>query len=307
MPYDFACQILPAHTSSGHCPACQNSESDAIIKARWSGSSEPQHIYWLFFSANAVSDWIQYMSKWRPTLRYAGIFVHQRPYCYFNPHGLSAITLTSSHSCHCELGDLLVVFTDNAARRRVATLCQAKMAGGGWPPISPNPDQWELYTHWPAFRYTPRSPSGSPGPQLRNLPFAGGNDPAAQYLELDSVPPSVATTQAISPAFWNVWDQTVNRILNGGAGRDFSWDRASAANDWDELIWDLLDYTHKCAIPVSVSGGSGGTRGVGTLLKFSTFFDVTEGNGPVAAAPEGQDDGWGIPIIYLTQGESVSS
>jgi hypothetical protein len=134
------------------------------------------------------------MSNWRPRLIYAGVFIHQRPYCRFNSLGKPSITLKSGHSRHCELGDLLLVFTDKPASRRVAALFQAKMAGGSWPPLQPNPDQWELYTSWPTFRYTPRSPSATPGPQLRTLPFAGSSDPAAQYLELNPAPPSIETS-----------------------------------------------------------------------------------------------------------------
>jgi len=246
------------------------------------------------------------MKGWRPSLRYSGVFVHQRPYCTFNGPNAQPITLNGTHSCKCELGDLLVVFSDHGAQRRVAALLQAKMAAGSWPPLSPNPDQWTLYTSWPTFRYTPRSPSASPGPQLRTVPFTGSSDPAAQYVELDSANLLVNTLPAYPSRNGAVWASMVNRILNGGAGRDFAFQRTKAKNDWDKLIWDLLDYTFNCAMPGGASSGAGGIRGAGSLLNLATMLDVTGGDGPGDAIPSGiaPDDSWGIPIIHLERGEN---
>ena len=301
MPYDYPCQTTGSHAAIRHCSICQAADSDTIVKSRWGGSSEPQIVYGLFFSPKAVIDWTAYMNRWHPSLLYAGVFIHQRPYCEFNSHHSPPITLSSMHSCRCELGDLLLVFTDKPAKRRVAVLLQAKMAGGKWPPLHPNPDQWDLYIGWPTFRYTPRSPTGSPGPRLRTLPFTGSADPAAHYLQLDTSPRNIETTPALSPASLSMWDRTINRLLNGGAGRDFSFHRSSATNDWDQLIWDLLDYTYHCAMPSSASSGAGGTRGTGSLLSLNSIVDVTNGNGPGARFPSGQDpdDNWGIPVIHL--------
>ncbi len=244
------------------------------------------------------------MKRWKPSLRYAGVFVHQRPYCEFNAPGSKPVTLSSAHGCRCELGDLLVVFTDKPAKRRVAALFQAKMTGGSWPPLRPNRAQWDLYSGWPTFRYTPRrSPSISPGPQLRTLPFTGKPDPAAQYAELDPTPPDIQTAPAVSPSSMSAWDLTINRLLNGGAGRDFSFQRSSATNDWDLLIWDLLDYTYYCAMPSSASSGAGGMRGAGALLNLETVLDTTHGDGPGDRPPSGldADDGWGVPVIHIAR------
>ena len=107
----------------------------------------------------------------------------------------------------------------------------------------------------------------------------------------------------LTSASFSAWDQTLNRIVNGGAGRDFSWDSSSAVNDWDKLIWDLLDYTYKCTMPsgVVVSGTSTGDRGAGTLLTLPEALDTTDGKGPGDDPPagEGPEDSWGIPVIHL--------
>jgi hypothetical protein len=299
MPYNYACTLPVGHTTGLHCHTCQHADSQNVISTEWGGGSEPQIIYSLYFSTSAVPKWESYMKQWTPSLLYAGLFIHQRPYCYFNDHTAPAISPTHpAHACHCEISDLLVILSDVPAKRRVAALLQAKMSGGPWPPKSSNPDQWELMTWWPTFRYTPRSPKSSPGPQYRTLPFSGGPDRGGQYMILDSTAKSVETNEAVPHSSLCVWDRTVNQFLNGGAGRDFSWDRASAANDWDELIWDLIDYTWKCAAPASAGAGVGDTRGVGNFLEVKRVIDTTGGNGPPDRRAT-EDDSWGIPIIHF--------
>lgn len=305
MPYNYSCTFLGPHTSAAHCAICQNSDSDTIIKSSWRAGSEPQIIYSLFFSPGAVSQWTTYMNNWSPSLVYLSVFVHQRPYCDFNDYSAPSPVspLSGPGTYKCEIGDLLVVFSDYPASRRVAALFQAKMSGGPWPPK--NPDQWELYTHWPTFGYTATSPSSSSGRQFRTLPFSGSADSSAQYLILDSSKTSSEITLPLSSPLYSAWGQTVNRALNGGAGRDFSWDRASAVNDWDYLIWDLLDYTRMWAAPASVAGTGGGTRGAGSLLEVHSSHDVTGGNGPGERVVT-SDDGWGIPIIHIIRNSQQS-
>jgi len=306
MPYDFPCFASPPHVSTSHCSVCQQQESEQTIQSQWSGASEPEIMYWLFFSAAAVNDWSTYLRRWSPSLDYAAVFIHHRPYVRFNPLHSTLINPGVTSTGRCELGDLLVVFTDQPARRRVAALFQAKMAGRGWPPTSPNPDQWELYTTWPRISYNPNAPKSTPVRRYRTVPFSVSNDPDAQYLAFTSpFPANVQASEAITTAAYSRWDQTVNRDLNGGAGRDFAFQRpsssGSAGNEWDELIWDLLDYTWYTLNPVAAAttGARTPDRGVGTLLDASGAHDETHGSGPGGAPPRGEEDGWGIPVIHI--------
>jgi hypothetical protein len=306
MPYDYPCQTPGSHFAGAHCPTCQAANCDSIIKAEWGGTTEPQIVYELFFSPTAVVKWTSYMGRWKAPLLYVGVFIHQRPFCRFNKYGSSAITVTSAASTyHCEIGDLLIVFTDKPARRRVAILLQAKMAGGAWPPVPPA-DQWELYTKWPTFRYNPRSPTGGPGHRLCTQPFHGSDDWAGEYAELDDPAQTVHTTEALSTQAYKSFDDIVDGLLNGGAGRTFSYLQTATANDWDVLIWDLLTHTYACAVPASVTSGGTGTRGVGAFLEQYPWVDTTNGHGPGLEPPlgVGPDDAWGIPILHLLRENS---
>ena len=303
MPHDYTCKIPAKHTLGAHCPTCQDDDSERIIKARWGGKAEPDIVYNLFFDPTSASDWTNFLKGWTPALLYAAVFIHQRPYVRFNALASTPVSATNPGIKRCELGDLLVVFTDTPALRRVAALFQAKMSTGTWPPTTPNPAQWELYTTWPTFSYNPNSPYPAPGRQYRTLPFKGSDDPSGQYLKLTAPASGVAAAVDASEAFprhaFIVWSRVINRLLNGAAGRDFSWTRTAARNDWDELIWDLLDYTWHQAKPGFPAGGAP-NRGVGAyLLAHRGIIDSTDGHGPSDFPAPNEDSGWGIPVIHI--------
>ena len=257
------------------------------------------------------------MAQWSPALAYGGVFVHQKPYCTFNDLSAAPVRIKKPRGTHrCELGDLLIIFTDAPARRRVAALFQAKMIGGAWPPRSTEGSQWTLYTEWPTFRYTLRGHTGAGNQTVRTLPFTGGPDPAAQYLELGARASGqkIACTEALPSATWIRWDQIINCILNGTAGRDFSWDQASAVNEWDKLIWDLITVTATCPMPGGSAGGVGagaggtaaGTPARGALLWLDALDQIAappDGRLPNEPVFEGGDDDeiHGISLLHFSR------
>lgn len=324
MPYNFMCQCTPRPHTPNHCPRCQADGVANILVRHWPppNTKEPAIIQALFFTHRAISDWRNYMQQWDPRLRYGGVFVHQRPYCSFNPPSGPTLTATGPGGhFRCELGDLLLVFTDHRSHRRTATLFQAKMFGGTWPPPSNQGAQWQLYSTWPVFRYSLPSPRGRQA-CVRSMPFAGSHDPAANYLELRPNPgnQTIACSEALPAHAWVQFSRTIHRILNGGAGRDFSWSRASANNDWDHLIWDLITVTAACSMPgggktgiITRRGDGKGQAWLSTLMQHHCSWDweseedETETEnfnvGPPPAEPHpkehDEDDLNGISIIHV--------
>lgn len=73
-------------------------------------------------------------------------------------------------------------------------------------------------------------------------------------------------------------------VLDCNSGRRFSWDRASAKDDWDHLIWDLLEHTANATV-----GTLRSQRGTG-LLSFLTSEATTppeDGGSDDGQLPEG--------------------
>jgi len=295
-------------------------DSRGIVQKFWAGTTEPSIVYSLFFDPLAVTSWATYFTAWNPRIAYGAVFTHQRPYVRFNLPPLAPVSSSVLGATSCELGDLLVVLIDKPSQRRVAALFQAKMVSASWPPA--NSAQWDLYTRWPTFSYNPNSGSNQPGRQFRHLPFAGRPDPSSQYIELvPNASSGGGTVDAIQAAKIKMlvrWGDLIEKLLNGQAGRTFSWQASGAKDDWDRLIWDLLTHTWNQVNPVAPvnPGGnpipSGGNsphgqkpdRGVGGFLNHrglvvgqTTPPDFQNGSQPL------EDDGWGIPIIHLIQEE----
>jgi hypothetical protein len=244
------------------------------MQSNLTGHTEPEIVYNLFFAARAVSDWQAFFSSLRPTVSYGGVFTHQKPYVTFAGKT-------------CELADLLIVFSDRRKQERTAVLYQAKM-GRRWKQA--NKTQWELLTTWPTIAY-------NPGPKAvsRTMPFAGLSNPAANYMLIQRAPPQVETAAA-EPAFsaCSLPNELLS-VLERKSGRPFSWDRPSAQDDWDQLIWDLLDHTANAVTPVASVKQP---RGAGVLsLLTNEVFSPPENGDSEGDQPEEE---WGIPVIQLS-------
>jgi hypothetical protein len=244
------------------------------VQSNLIGYTEPEIVYNLFFAAQAVADWQTNFSSLKPTVSYGGVFTHQKPYVHF-PGG------------PCELADLLIVFTDLRKQERQAVLYQAKM-GRRWKPA--NKTQWQLLTTWPTIGYNP-----GPATVSRKMPFSGRSDPAANYMLLQKTSAQVEAAPA-EPAFSpsSLADELL-AVLDRKSGRQFSWNRNSAQDDWDELIWDLLEHTAKAVTPVA---GVGQPRGAGLLSSLTSQVLLPPENGD--AEGEQPDEEWGIPVIQLS-------
>ncbi len=314
MPYRYRCHASPPHL---HCPACLRHDLQRIIDTHFkagdtAGDDEPQAIYRTFFSPAAVRQWQLYFRRWVPKIAYATVFPHQRPYCTFStpPPGSAA------GSYKCEVGDLLLVVSDVRGRRRKAALLQAKDFSSPWPPRT-RTGQWELYTGWPDISYNPNSGSSTSSRVTRSLPFKGGSSPAAQYLIIDLASRVAEASEALPVPAYSHLAAFVDDFLNKKAGRPFSWDRASARDDWDELVWDLLECTWKQSVSSHAGRGAGGVRGGGGLHFTSrsvelvdqvVTVDATNGQGPPRRVEQENAgdvfEGWGMPIVHLVGSSS---
>lgn len=176
----------------------------------------------------------------------ASVFCHQKPEVAFDSPAKS-----------CELGDVLFVYVHTPRRgpcRRNALLFQAKMSSKQpYPVRAAERHQLQLYVEWPDFRYT-RS-SGLTG-QTRNVnpkvPHAG-----AQYLLIDDRPPDEPASGLLGfPGTYPIGCCMPDESLHDHAdlaselfhlflfrtGRAFE-DRGAAgsANDWSQVVWDLIE------------------------------------------------------------------
>lgn len=315
MPYDYSCTKIPQHPAK-HCKRCQKADCDKVLSghlsaAHGAGDDEPKTVHRTFLSQVAVSDWAKYFAGWSPTLKYAVVFTHQRPRCTFKAPPPSS---APAGSYSCELGDVLIVLTDNIASRRKAGLLQAKMAAG-WPPGGKK-DQWYLYTGWPDITYNPNSSSPASTSVTRSMPFSGGPSPSAQYLSLDLPAASAETNEAVSVPSPQSFSEFLDDFLNGSAGMTFSWDRKSAVDGWDQLVWDLLDYTWHQATGTSASHGTMADRGQGVYFASPSDLALVQ---KIHSLPENgreipppwdfinlnERPGWGVPVVHLIRGEAT--
>lgn len=311
MPYDYHCRSAVRHVPR-HCKSCQVRDCDTTLgkylsAAHGAADDEPQTVFRSFFSPAAVGDWAKYFARYTPKLKYAGVFTHQRPRCSFNAPPPAA---APAGSYSCELADVLLVLTDNVANRRKAGLLQAKMAAG-WPPAG-KIDQWYLYTGWPEITYNPDSSNPAMTRVRRTLPFTGGMSPCAQYLSIDLPAATAETNEAILTHAPRPFADFVDEFLNGTAGRTFAWSRSRATDDWDELVWDLLDYTWHQATGKSASHGTKADRGQGVYFarvadahavtgahEMTSMMEIVPPTEPPDFRQSDEVPGWGIPIVHL--------
>ncbi len=199
-----------------------------------------------------------------------GVFCHQSPI-------VELLGMSTKHGNTCELGDILFVFTfrhgNNVARN--ALLLQAKiekhrqlMADGHVNADDGGP-QFVLYNQWPSFRYV----RGLIG----NRFVQGGLHSGAQYAFFTYGRPhlrpywlyphaAMASNNAVAVPL----GEELFYVLTGQSGRPFS-DRETAlnGNDWDHVIWDLLDITAQRTFNLRSSKSINTPRGSSNVVRGS--------------------------------------
>jgi hypothetical protein len=154
------------------------------------------------------------------------------------------------HNGGCELGDVMWVHEHTDARgdtSRNALLLQAKMTDH-LPHAVPGSEaiQYELYESWPQFEYRHRPLAPTTRQVTPAQPHAG-----AQYLLIrEPLPPmhphwrfpSALTCTVADPLqAWHSLGGALALFLAGGTGRAFAdQPTALAGDDWDAVVWDLL-------------------------------------------------------------------
>jgi hypothetical protein len=271
--YDQFTRELAGHLS----PALQS--ADQIVLDLFEGKREPHRVHQLFFSDDAVTAWRRHFASLSPApyrVTYDAVFVHQKPYVRFS-------------GGRCELGDVLLLLVDSFDKRLYAQFLQAKMFDE-WPPNT-NHAQWKLYTKWPEFKYTPR-----PGDEKTcDLRFPGPVG-SAKYLLLDDFEKRVWLNNAVIGGAALTMSEQVTNYFAGHDVRPVSWVGEQKKNDWDRLIWDLIEYTAQCALPSRQVGGATGSRGtwIQDRLNFATGSNLKVDH------PE-----WGISLIVVESGFSA--
>jgi hypothetical protein len=279
---EYICRVAPSH--AGHCDACWERAASPTIAFHLTGYTEPEQVYNLFFEKSAAGHWGKLLKSWTPTIQYGGVFTHQKPYVTYDAgklsHGKSSPCLKK-----CELADLLIIFSDRVLHKRRAILFQAKK-GAKWLPG--NKTQWDLLSQWPEITYQMGSATIS-----RTMPFTGHPDEGGKYMLLQK---PHAVVNPSEPAYAPVsLEKALADIVLNKSGREFSFDRKSATDDWDELIWDLIEGTARTTATLS---GTKHSRAVGILALCSG--NVFQPEDPIQEAPDDDDEEWGIPIIQLT-------
>jgi hypothetical protein len=265
----------------------------------------------------------------------------------FKPRGISVNT--TSVFCHgrpevrisaggCELGDVLFAFfhTDAAGNTlRNSLLLQAKMSASQQHPVGANDQvQLTLYTAWGAFKYT--RTSGLSGASRSVTPL--GRHAGAQYLLIDSrgpmnvnsgvtgmpgtFPMGTAPAQAHLVLQESLGTSLVNLML-GTEGRFFC-ERSKATQDWDQVMWDLLEHGFRARFSRRPVGISGHTRRVDAILaalgeplwrsegdgmpgsEISRLMAATGGTGDERRPPlerSDEEDGRGVSVIVIETSE----
>lgn len=252
--------------------------ADQIVSELFEGKREPHRVHQLFFSDDAVKAWQGLYAALSPApyrVTYDAVFIHQKPYVRFS-------------SGRCELGDVLVLLVDSFDQRLFAQFLQAKMFDE-WPPNTDHA-QWKLYTKWPEFKYTPQ-PRNEKTCDLR-FPGPVG---CAKYLLLDDYEKRVWLNNAVVGGGALTMAEQVSNYFSGQDIRPVSWAGDPKKNDWDRLIWDLIDHTAQCALPSRQVGGATGARGtwIQDRMNFADNSNLREDY------PE-----WGISLIVIESGFS---
>lgn len=182
----------------------------------------------------------------------SSVFCHQRPEVLFNRRGHAPD--------RCELGDILLVHRHSNARGRLmesnALLLQAKLCGGAAHPIpAQERHQLRLYQHWPSFEYSRSGPRLNG--QTRNVTPKRRHS-GAQYLLIDdgALGPAAGGLlglpgthcMAVWPAEPVLYPsislaEELLRFLLGLTGRSFQEHVPANANNWDAVVWDLLEHS----------------------------------------------------------------
>jgi hypothetical protein len=202
-------------------------------------------------------------------LRMTGVFCHGRPEV---EHG----------SNYCELGDVLFVHfhTDSTGHEyQRSMLLQAKMSASPTLTVaSKERHQLALYTEWGTFRYR-RTARWLNGQTRQVIPAAA--HAGAQYLLIDdrspidprsglsgvpgTFPMGTAPAQ-LHLALRQSLGATLLQMLIGNDGRPFR-DRASARSDWDQVVWDLLQYGTQANFNQRRVGIRGQPRAVSAIVQ----------------------------------------
>lgn len=252
-----------------------------IVEQHLRGLSEPERVFNLFFSDEAVRMWKKLflsLSLFPYCLRYETIFTHQKPSVQFPVNGKRG----------CELGDVLVLIRDDVEERMSAMFWQAKMIEE-WPPKT-DTKQWELYTRWPEFEYGPKHGLR----RRRDLRFPGPVG-CAKYLLLDQPTRRVWSTVAMATSAVADIDEQISALFEGLDARPVSWTREAAKSDWDELIHDLIEYTAEAPLPSKQIGGVEGQRGTWA----NRLAALSDGDTDHSQLAREDFSDWGIPIIRI--------
>lgn len=290
---------------------------DAICKSIELGKDEPNKVAQMtYMIPKAVNNLKLNINGY--LLKVGGVFVHQRPYVFFD--GGKKV----------ELGDLLLISTviDSEGTQRKAMLLQAKMFDS-LPATPDNPNQHQLYREWPPFQYQAQylRKINDGNRHITDLDIYS----SAKYLLLAKNPKdcflpfhfwfwryccslTVQPTEVLSHHTCFV-DELANFVL-GDRGKEFA-DKSSLSTTeigWSRVINDLLETIAKKTTKKMKSSFDNptGTRGYGMLnfgrelsfLKTHTNEAInfqSDENGPpnnIEVWPQSdEDDDGGISII----------
>lgn len=259
-------------------------------------------------------------------LRVTAVFCHGRPE-------------VSHVGNHCELGDVLFAHFHsdaNGQTHRRALLLQAKMSTSPMLTVgSAERHQLGLYTQWGTFTYRRTSPALNG--QTRTVTPHAAHD-GAQYVLVDSRGPVNLASglsgapgtypMGTAPAQLHLAIQTslgtsLVHTMAGSEGRVFD-DQSSAVADWDQVVWDLLQYGAQANFNQRRVGVRGQPRGVDIIVKLALDESVVETGavmpgGGVARAlglargderppsgdwPPSDEDGGGVSLVILETREA---
>ncbi|MGV3617315.1 MAG: T6SS phospholipase effector Tle1-like catalytic domain-containing protein [Fimbriimonas sp.] len=243
-----------------------NDEVATLLHTQLQGATKADVLHRAFFSPAAVAEWRRLFARWHPSIQYSALYTPQTPDVSFESE--------TGKPRQARLGDLLVILSDRVTSQRVAWLLQLRTSPT-WPPTN---EAWALYRTWPRVTYTV-----APGAEAvsRTMPFAGACDPAAQYLLLDPAQATAETRVCSTNPMPESLAESFAALFHGFHGRPFSRNRNEARNDWDHLVWDLIEAIR----------GPSASRGLDLLQ--------THGHGLTMAAAKTLGQGWGIPVIHL--------
>lgn len=183
----------------------------------------------------------EYLKNFFPSTAFSvtGVFCHQKPLADF---GMPPVP---------ELGDILFVYIykDRSGKKRYnSLLLQAKMSSAPISMLAISDMQLKLYTEWPKFKY--QRAGGLNGTDRDIMPKAVTD--GAQYLLIDNNMSLFGRTHTSSmgcatAAQKLIMDRTLGEelieLLKFKSGRPFVELTATPADEWSQMIWDLLSIT----------------------------------------------------------------